>query len=42
MDKWVGPDFETGLANLSAYAEHESAANAESEQQTMQAEEIQE
>ena len=36
MDKWVGPDFESGLANLTAYAEREAVANEMAEQQTMQ------
>lgn len=40
MDKWVGPDFETGLANLTAYAEREAIANEVAEQQTMQPVEV--
>ena len=40
MDKWVGPDFETGLANLTAYAEREAIANEVAEQQTMQPAEV--
>ena len=40
MDKWVGPDFETGLANLTAYAEREAIANEVAQQQTMQPVEV--
>lgn len=36
MDKWVGPDFETGLANLTALSEKEAIAQEVAEQMTMQ------
>ncbi len=36
MDKWVGPDFETGLANLTALSEEEAIAQEVAEQMTMQ------
>ena len=36
MDQWVGPDFETGLANLTELAEKETIAQEVAEQMTMQ------